>query len=62
MDLENKTIVITGASSGIGAAAAKLFARAGAKLVLGARRAHELEAAASHIRERVTRRWSSAAT
>jgi NAD(P)-dependent dehydrogenase (short-subunit alcohol dehydrogenase family) len=51
MDLENKTIVITGASSGIGAAAAKLFGRAGAKLVLGARRAQDLEAVASHIRE-----------
>jgi NAD(P)-dependent dehydrogenase (short-subunit alcohol dehydrogenase family) len=32
MDLENKTIIITGASSGIGAAAATVFARAGANL------------------------------
>lgn len=43
MELENKTIIITGASSGIGKAAAMLFAREGAHLVLGARRAPELE-------------------
>lgn len=36
--LQDKTAIITGASSGIGKAAAKLFARAGARLVLGARR------------------------
>src|SRR3546814_1708181 len=38
MELENKTIIVTGASSGVGAAAAKLFASAGAHVVLGARR------------------------
>ena len=43
MELENKTIIITGASSGIGAAAAKLFTQEGASVVLGARREHELE-------------------
>ncbi|WP_172297954.1 SDR family oxidoreductase [Pseudoruegeria sp. HB172150] len=43
MILENKTVIITGASSGIGAAAARLFAREGANLVLGARRAERLE-------------------
>ncbi|MDP3340710.1 SDR family oxidoreductase [Frigidibacter sp.] len=42
MLLENKVHIITGASSGIGAAAARLFAREGARLVLGARRQHEL--------------------
>lgn len=42
MLLENKVHIITGASSGIGAAAARLFAREGALLVLGARRPHEL--------------------
>lgn len=42
MDLENKTIIITGASSGIGATAATVFARVGANLVLGARRSSEL--------------------
>lgn len=50
MDMQNKTIVITGASSGIGAAAAVLFARAGANLVLGARRPAELEAVARSAR------------
>ncbi|PWW00117.1 hypothetical protein DFR52_103319 [Hoeflea marina] len=42
MELSDKTIVITGASSGIGAAAARLFAAEGANVVLGARRAREL--------------------
>jgi len=43
MELKNKTIIITGASSGIGAAAALLFAAEGANVVLGARRGPELE-------------------
>ena len=43
MELKNKSIIITGASSGIGAAAALLFAAEGANVVLGARRAAELE-------------------
>lgn len=51
MELEDKSIIITGASSGIGAAAALLFAAEGAKLVLGARRTAELEALAAQIRE-----------
>src|SRR3546814_8488819 len=49
MELENKTIIVTGASSGIGAAAAKLFASEGANVVLGARRGAELEALADAI-------------
>ncbi|MBS7700426.1 MULTISPECIES: SDR family oxidoreductase [unclassified Chelatococcus] len=49
MELENKSIIITGASSGIGAAAATLFAAEGANLVLGARREAELDALASAI-------------
>jgi NAD(P)-dependent dehydrogenase (short-subunit alcohol dehydrogenase family) len=43
MELESKTIIVTGASSGIGAAAALLFAAEGANVVLGARRSVELE-------------------
>jgi NAD(P)-dependent dehydrogenase (short-subunit alcohol dehydrogenase family) len=38
MQLDKKTIIITGASSGIGAAAALMFAAEGANVVLGARR------------------------
>lgn len=49
MDLTDKTILITGASSGIGAAAARLFARQGANLVLGARRKPLLDEIAQQI-------------
>lgn len=38
MRLHNKTIIVTGASSGIGESAARLFAAEGANVVLGARR------------------------
>src|SRR3546814_2301536 len=37
MDLKGKTVLITGASSGIGKACAERFAEEGANLVLGAR-------------------------
>lgn len=42
MELKDKTLIITGASSGIGEAAADLFAAEGAQVVLGARRAENL--------------------
>ncbi|WP_372572767.1 SDR family oxidoreductase [Ruegeria jejuensis] len=51
MELEAKTLIITGASSGIGAAAARLFAAEGATLVLGARRGAELQQVADEITE-----------
>lgn len=41
--LRNKWVLITGASSGFGAAAAEAFAAEGAKLLLGARRMARLE-------------------
>lgn len=49
MELEKKTIIVTGASSGIGAAAASLFADEGANVVLSARRSAELQAIAEKI-------------
>ncbi|MCK9878891.1 SDR family NAD(P)-dependent oxidoreductase [Frankia sp. Ag45/Mut15] len=47
--LAGKSVLITGASSGIGAAAARLFAREGASVVLTARRAERLSALAEEI-------------
>jgi len=41
--LSNKWVVITGASSGFGAAAAKAFAAQGAKVIVGARREDRLK-------------------
>jgi short-subunit dehydrogenase len=51
MILKGKNVVITGASSGIGRAAALEFARRGANLILGARRAEMLEDVARRCRE-----------
>ena len=48
--IENKVVVITGASSGIGKAKALAFARLGARLVLGARRVKELDDTAEACR------------
>lgn len=46
---EGQTVVVTGASSGVGAAAARLFGGEGANVVLAARRASELESLAKEI-------------
>ncbi|AEV39758.1 Short-chain dehydrogenase/reductase SDR (plasmid) [Pseudovibrio sp. FO-BEG1] len=51
MELHGQTIIVTGASSGIGAAAAELFASEGANVVLGARREAELAKLAGGITE-----------
>jgi NAD(P)-dependent dehydrogenase (short-subunit alcohol dehydrogenase family) len=47
IDLEGKIAVITGASSGIGAALSKGFSRAGARVTLAARRNEKLETVAA---------------
>ncbi|MFI0192814.1 SDR family NAD(P)-dependent oxidoreductase [Streptomyces sp. NPDC017082] len=47
--LRDKTVMITGASSGIGAAAARLFAQEGAAVTLMARREERLHALAGDI-------------
>lgn len=47
--IENKVIVITGASSGIGEATAKILAEGGAKVVLSARREDRLKKLALEI-------------
>lgn len=49
--IKNKVIVITGASSGIGAATAMLLASKGAKLVLGARRESKLQQIVNKIKD-----------
>ena len=49
--LAGKTILITGASGGIGEQAAYLFAREGANLILTARRLPELQQVKARIRE-----------
>ena len=48
--LQGKTAIITGGNSGVGAAAAKLFAAEGANVVISARRVEALEKVAEEIR------------
>lgn len=56
MELRDKTIIVTGASSGIGAAAVRLFAAEGANVILAARR----EAILAEITEQIRQRGGSA--
>jgi short-subunit dehydrogenase len=53
MDLTGKRVLVTGASSGIGADLARELSRAGAELVIAARRRPELEALAAELRGKV---------
>ena len=50
-ELKDKWVLITGASSGFGAAAARAFGAEGARLLLGARRVDRLEEVAAQTRK-----------
>ena len=52
MIFNNKTVIITGGSEGVGAAVARLFADAGANLMLVARSKKNLEAIAEELRDK----------
>lgn len=49
INLQNKVVIVTGASSGMGRAAAREFGRAGARVAVAARRAERLEEVARAI-------------
>lgn len=53
MEIADKVVLITGASSGIGLATARLFAQKGARLALAARSAEQLEQLASELPEAI---------
>ncbi|TQS29431.1 SDR family oxidoreductase [Microbispora sp. KK1-11] len=59
--IADKVVVITGASSGIGEATARLLAERGAAVVLGARRAQRLDDIARDLRDRGGRAVTCAA-
>ncbi len=58
---DNRVVIVTGASSGLGVAFAHCFAEAGADVVLGARRVEKLEQVADSVRS-IGRRVHTVAT
>ena len=53
MIFNDKTVIITGGSEGVGAAAARKFAEAGANLMLVARNKRNLETIAEELRDKI---------
>ena len=51
MEIQGSVVIVTGASSGIGLATARSFAKAGAKVVLAARSSETLNAVAEELRQ-----------
>jgi short-subunit dehydrogenase len=51
LELNNRVVIITGASAGIGLATAKRFAEAGSKVVLAARSREKLEQTAQELKQ-----------
>ena len=49
LSMKNKIVMVTGASAGIGYSCAKIFAEAGARLILAARRASKLNKLAENL-------------
>ncbi|MFB2880746.1 SDR family oxidoreductase [Floridanema aerugineum] len=54
ISVQNEIVLITGASSGIGASCAQVFAQAGAKLILAARRKEKLQEIADRLNKEFT--------
>ncbi len=54
-NIEGKAVVITGASSGLGEATARLLARQGASVAMGARRVDRLQSLADELNDRGAR-------
>jgi NADP-dependent 3-hydroxy acid dehydrogenase YdfG len=56
-NIKDKVIAITGASSGMGEAAATHLSALGATVILGARRVVKIEKLAKEIRDKGQKRW-----
>jgi serine 3-dehydrogenase len=54
MDMNGKTVLITGASAGIGRACAEVFAEAGAKVIISARRLDKIDELAAELIDKYT--------
>ena len=57
--LDGRVAIVTGASSGLGAEAARQMASAGARLAIGARRPEKLTRLRDEIQSREAKKWQS---